>query len=633
MSKLINIDEYPVNLVLDTLLLDYTTGENIIFATDGHATDSPSMSERDRMTLELLLGFSGVIQPRVNKNVASQAERTRKKAEVFTPTWIIRKMVDCIDDNFSFSGDWQSYVDARCLEITCGEAPFLANRYDAATGEEIVITERTGILDRKLRLLGENTARNRGKWFEGAKRALQSVYGYEFQGDSLLIARINLLVTFVDYMEYYCGVTSTQEQLMEVAEIIARNLWQMDGLTGAIPYATPTEAQLSFSFSGDCETSSDCKIWEWDIGREYLWRDVEGGQGMKFDFVIGNPPYQEETEKLSETNGQLRSKSIFHYFQIEADKISNDGSILIYPAGRWIQRSGKGMSNFGLEQINDKRMKSIYFYPNSKEVFKDAAIADGISIVVKKQKKKSTGFNYIFCENGNEIAVKLDNPGENIIPLNPNDIFIVKKIERIVYKYDFDYMHDRIQSQKLFGIESEFVQKNHAKVREYICDNDVDFTREIKLYANDKAGKSGRTKWFVANRDVIEVNASYIPKWKVVVSSANAGGQKRDNQLEIIDNHSAFGRSRVALSLFDTEEEAHNFYKYVKTYLIRYAFLMTDEALTSLGKKVPDIGDYTSQNAIIDFSKELDKQLFDLFCLSDEEIAYIKNRVDNLRKK
>ena len=86
---------------------------------------------------------------------------------------------------------------------------------------------------------------------------------------------------------------------------------------------------------------------------------------MKWDFAIGNPPYQQETENISLTNGQLRSKSVFHFFQIEADKIARESTVLIYPAGRWIQRSGKGMASFGLEQINDHRLSKVYFYPDS----------------------------------------------------------------------------------------------------------------------------------------------------------------------------------------------------------------------------------------------------------------------------
>jgi len=101
--------------------------------------------------------------------------------------------------------------------------------------------------------------------------------------------------------------------------------------------------------------------------------------------------------------------------------------------------------------------------------------------------------------------------------------------------------------------------------------------------------------------------------------------------LEIIDNQSAFGRSRVALSSFETKQEAENFYHYVKSYIIRYAFLMTDEALTTLALKVPDMSDYTSDNKLIDWSQDIDSQLQKLMSLSDTEFEYIKNTVQSVR--
>lgn len=116
-----------------------------------------------------------------------------------------------------------------------------------------------------------------------------------------------------------------------------------------------------------------------------------------------------------------------------------------------------------------------------------------------------------------------------------------------------------------------------------------------------------------------------------MVLSANAGGQKRDNQLEIIDNHSAFGRSRLALKSFDSYEEAKNFFNYVSSYFIRYTFLLTNEALTSLGKEVPDLQDYTGGNPHIDFKKDIDAQLCRMFGINDDEFAYMRNRVTSLR--
>ncbi len=353
---------------------------------------------------------------------------------------------------------------------------------------------------------------------------------------------------------------------------------------------------------------------------------------MKFDYVIGNPPYQEESENKSSKNGQAPRKNIFHYFQIQADEIARESTVMIYPGGRWMHQSGKGLKQFGKELINDHRLSTVEFFPDAKEVFGRAAdLADGITIVTKRQDKTTEGFNYVYAHNGNIKQIYTENPGDDLVPLNPNDVSITKKIKRFVSKYKIEFLHDAILPRSLFGIESDFVEKHPDLVRQYNESEIVDYDQEIKLLTNDKAGKAGRAKWFIANRSVIKNKAEYIDEFQVVVSSANAGGQKRDNQIEIIDNHSAYGRARVALRSFKTYEEAKNFYEYAKTYLIRYAFLMTDEALTSLGLMVPDIKNYKSDNGIIDFNIDLDKQLFVMIDLSDEEIAYIRGVIDNLR--
>lgn len=352
---------------------------------------------------------------------------------------------------------------------------------------------------------------------------------------------------------------------------------------------------------------------------------------MKFDFVIGNPPYQEETSHEITTNGQKSMKNVFHYFQIEADNISKNSSVLIYPGGRWIHRSGKGMKEFGFSQMNDKRLKKLEFYPNSKDIFGSVAIADGVSIVMKKQSKKEDYFQYLYSHDGMNEKIEAEFLGDELMPLNPKDITITKKIDLFIKGSKLKYLHDSILPRSLFGIESDFVSKNSDKVERYVSNNDIDFSKKIKLFTNDKAGKAGRATWFVCNKDVIKNNIDYIAEWQVVVSSANAGGQKRDNQIEVIDNHSAFGRARVALNSFRTYDEAKHFYDYANTYLVRYAFLMTDEALSTLGLRVPDILDYSSKNSFINFDKNIDEQLIRLIGLTNEEFKYIKNRIDTLR--
>ncbi len=353
-----------------------------------------------------------------------------------------------------------------------------------------------------------------------------------------------------------------------------------------------------------------------------------------FDYIIGNPPYQKESsESVSKSNGQKPMTNIFQYFQNAADDLTENTSVLIYPGGRWIHQSGKGMQRFGKEQINDKHLSVVEFYPDAGELFGDAAsLSDGITIVTKNHKKESSGFTYIYSRNGEKFSVHAENPGDSLMPLDPHDLPIEQKIDAGVKTHGLTFLHDAILPRSLFPIESDFVEKNPTKVRSYNgSDENIDFTNEIKLFTNDKAGKAGRATWFIANKNVITKNEDYISQWQVVVSSANAGGQKRDNQLEIIDNHSAFGRSRLALRSFTTYNEAKNFYDYVSSYFIRYAFLLTDEALTSLGKEVPDLQDYTDNNPFVDFKKNIDTQLCQMFDISDKEFAYMKSRVTSLR--
>lgn len=140
---------------------------------------------------------------------------------------------------------WHDYVDSRRLEITCGEAPFLVSRYDAATGAILPISQRIGLLDRKLRIVDEHTEDDL-MWWKWTLRAFQSVYGYEFQGDSLLIARANLLLTFVDHYRDRFGTDPNKKHLKQIANVIVWNLWQMDGLTKTIPFRKPPEQKVEF---------------------------------------------------------------------------------------------------------------------------------------------------------------------------------------------------------------------------------------------------------------------------------------------------------------------------------------------------------------------------------------------------
>lgn len=262
------------------------------------------------------------------------------------------------------------------------------------------------------------------------------------------------------------------------------------------------------------------------------------------------------------------------------------------------------------------------FFPDSTDVFKEVGIANGLSFVMKDTHKESNGFKYIYSKNGKDITVYADNPKEDLFPLNPLDNEIVSCLDVIIGKYNT--LHESVLSQKLFSIESDFVERNPTLVREYNEGDYFDPELEIKLFTNDKAGKSGRARWYVASKDVITTGLEHLNRWKVIVSSANAGGQKRSNQIAIVDNHSAFGRSRVALKTFATEQEAKNFFRYATNEIIRFAFLLTDESLTTLAKKVPDLLDCSGANGIIDYNGDVNAQLYELFGIDDKNQQHIR---------
>lgn len=354
-------------------------------------------------------------------------------------------------------------------------------------------------------------------------------------------------------------------------------------------------------------------------GHSY-WKAIDN-DNMKFNAIVGNPPYQEVVDQKESINGQKVSISIFQYFQTISEKIGKY-TALIYPGSRWIHRSGKGLEKFGLAQMNDPHLALLEFFPCSKDIFKDVAIADGLSIVLKNMEKNECGFTYKYSVGGKTITIQVNNPGNDMFSLNPQNNEIIKKLDKAIKS--FGCLHDSILPRNLFSIESDFVEKNPSLVKEY---NDGDYYNpqtEIKLFTNDKAGKSGRARWYIANKNVITSGSEYLNKWKVIVSSANAGGQKRSNQIAIVDNHSAFGRSRVALKTFETEKEAQNFFRYATSEIIRFAFLLTDESLTSLAKKVPDLLDYSDNNGIIDYDGNLNIQIYRLFCIDYKNQQYIR---------
>ncbi len=253
--------------IISILLKDKTTKKNIIWATDIYRKYNETYSAEKEIKINFIFGKRGaIIKPRNEKSKEEQLKRVRNNAEVFTPSWICNRQNNVIDENWfgrkevfnsekekswetrseniHFSDEkgrsWKDYIRAKRLEISCGEAPYITSRYDAVSGEYIAVKNRVGLLDRKLRVVSEN-AENIKDWLFWAKKAVQSVYGYDWQGDNVLIARKNVLFTVAEHYEDKFGESLEAEDLADFAKVISWNIWQMDGLKFVVPNSCCTK--------------------------------------------------------------------------------------------------------------------------------------------------------------------------------------------------------------------------------------------------------------------------------------------------------------------------------------------------------------------------------------------------------
>lgn len=318
------LEKYPE--VLDKLLRDHTTLQNIFLATDNYLELGDKYQFSSHILTESITGGNGhIIMPRVKKNKDLQQSRVREMAEVFTPSWICNAQNNLIDSawfenenvfnteiqlengsktwevnhnkiKYPVGKNWKHYVRDTRLEIACGEAPYLTSRYDTTTGEFIPIEKRIGLLDRKLRVINENV-KDSGEWLEAAQTAYKNTYGFEWQGDSLLLAREAMLITFIENYSFKFGKEPLLKSIQYIAYIISWNVWQMDGLKGVIPKSCGTKRIETTNLFGDIEIKSeDCEGCEknnikkhngiYCLIKDWNNKDLETGmKGRKIRFV------------------------------------------------------------------------------------------------------------------------------------------------------------------------------------------------------------------------------------------------------------------------------------------------------------------------------------------------------------
>lgn len=630
-----DIERYAKNGVLDVLLSDQTTGNNIVWATAAYEERGAAYSAESEITREAITKSNlGVIKTRVEKAIEDQASLTKSFAEVFTPTWICKLMIDEADslnstgvDLLSDVKEKRSYIRSRILEITCGEAPFITNRYDAADGAYIPFEERIGILDRKLTVV-KDISTSRNTWKRWAEEALKSVYGYEYQGDNLLIARINVLRTMESAIQDAGYSPLATIELKKLAKIITWNFWQMDGLDGCVPFKALNESFYQPSIfdllSPETDSATEkhetvfSKIFDWRSDAEIEFRELQnGGTIMKFDFIIGNPPYQEESKGANANDTPL-----YHYFYDECQRASNHVE-LITPA-RFLFNAGGTPKAWNSKMLSDPHLKVLSYVQKSSDVFPNTDIKGGVAITYwdKEKQFEPIGVFTAYSELNN-ICKKTG--GFHEVSLSE----IVTN--RGIFRYSdlaYDEMPDEMRKTADKRIAPSSFERMPLIFKEEKPDDGHDY---LKILGSIKGMREYR--WI--RRDYVAVNP-IIEKYKVLVPKANGSGALGEVLSTPLIGKPLIGFTEtfIAIGKFDSLSEAEACLKYIKSKFARAllgVLKVTQNNAKPTWKYVP-LQDFTSMSDI-DWSQsisDIDKQLYAKYGLDEEEISFIETHVKEM---
>ena len=692
--------ELDKNILL-ILLKDRSTGKNILWATDDYKDLGIGFAADDEITLPAITGAHGnLIKPRALKSKEEQGARTRNMAEVFTPLWICNKQNNLADNawfgrenvfNTENGTDWQAtegkiafpsedgadgwraYIASKRMEITCGEAPYLASRYDTMTGEIVPLAKRIGLLDRKLRVVNERTRnlkdRERGKkrWLELATLAVRSTYGFEWAGDNILLARENLLFTVADYYAAKFGDALDMEMLEHFAEIISWNIWQMDGLKAVVPnschdYKKERQAVTPNLFAAKdfsartlkrsvspCDVDEDerqkcqgclkdnidlhngvyCKLKNWSTGKVLLFKDMLDGEGsegvmskdFKFDVVIGNPPYQDRTIGENRTY----QPPVYHLFLDEAYKLA-DKVMLIHPA-RFLFNAGSTPKEWNQKMLHDKHFKIVFYEAESDKVFPNVSIKGGVAISYRNA-LKNFGEIEIFTPfvQLNNILNKVR--GKEFKSLS--EIIVTSYAYHFTEKIyaDFPNAKGKLSTGHEYDLKSNVFDKIPMVFFDELPNDNEKYLRVLGRSNNARKYK------FIKSKYVNEVSNLY--SYKIFLPGAIGTGDYGECIPEPIIGLPKDASTETFLSMgsFDNEGEAYIISKYVKTKFSRalLGVLKRTQANTPGKWKWVPLQDFTPASDI-DWSKsihEIDLQLYKKYGLSDEEINFIETHVKEM---
>lgn len=325
---------------------------------------------------------------------------------------------------------------------------------------------------------------------------------------------------------------------------------------------------------------------------------------FKFDVVIGNPPYQEDT------NGAGRqAKPLYNLFVEQIEAMGTPVSSIIMPS-RWFA-GGMGLDKFRNYMMNDQHIIKIVDYPNSKEVFSNTSIGGGVCYFVRNT-NYSGPCNVVNISNGKSNSM---NRSLSEFPVLVRYNEAVSIIRKVMFK-DSNSISSIMSSLMPFGLNTNYRGNDHKQN-----------ANDLTLYA------SGNSVTYIKRTDV-KKGEEFIDKYKVIISktaSEHAGEPDKQGMFKVIPSTmrviapgEVCTHSYFVAGQFDSPDVANNLLSYLKTRFVRFLVL---QSLSGIGLSQQVFTFVPMQ----DFSTEWnDKKLYEKYSLTEDEINFIESMIKEM---